>query len=215
MDINAYLIKSKVNFITKAREDFKALYGLEYTPFCRKIYFYFFTCNNRKYVHKESLQFIYSNGGTYHTELNPSYCYLTKQIHPLDIVSFLESYNGNLLPPLLESNEKFLVYDYIEGESVIDVTKEEFYKLREDHAHTTHTPFYNSMTFNLVRDKNDIKLVDLKHFEQKDGKPFFIYMYNKEFNCNKLYKERQADMEPIIKHLETDYPVTQATILEY
>lgn len=214
MKINTYLTKSKVDLIKKAKADFKEIYGLDCSPFSRKIYFYFFIHDHKKYVHKESLRFVYSNADTYTTDINPELCRLTKQIVPVDIVLFLESYTGNLIPQLLESNDEFLVYAYIDGTPVDRITSTEFYKLKHHHHQLTLTPFYNSMTFNLVRADSDIRLVDLKHFEPRDNKPFFIYLYNDEFRLNTLYIEHDADLGSIINHLTTDYPANDATIIE-
>jgi hypothetical protein len=212
--INTYLIKSKVDLIKKAQADFKEIYGLECSPFSRKIYFYFFVHDNKKYVHKESLRFVYSNADTYTTVRDPEICDLNKQITPVDIVPFLESYTGTLIPDRLEINNKFLVYEYFEGSPVDYVTADEFYKLKAEHYKTDLTPFYNSMTFNLVRSNDNIKLVDLKHFEPRDNKPFFIYLYNEEFRLNTLYIEHSTELGSIIDYLSVDYPADAATIIE-
>ena len=213
--MNTYLINSKVQFIKEARDDFKRIYGLDHTPFTRKIYFYFFEHNNKKYVHRRALQFIYSNADTYTTEVDPYYCYLTKQKQPVDIFAFLESYQGNLLPKLLESNDSFLVYEYWEGDPVESVTEQEFHYLKLQHKQLELTPFYNTMTYNLARNGNQIKLIDFKHFELKDNKPFFLYLYNEDNRVNTLYIEQGTDIDTIVNHLGIDYPVLDANIIEY
>ncbi len=213
--MNTYLINSKVQFIKQAREDFKRLYNLDCAPFSRKIYFYFFIHDNKKYIHKRALQFVYSNADTYTQDIDPSLCRLSKQITPVDIYPFLESYQGTLLPKLLESNDSFLVYEYWPGDAVESVTAEEFRYLKEQHALMPLTPFYNSMTYNLVRNNGDIKLVDFKHFEPKDTKPFFLYLYNKDNRVNTLYVENGTNLGPIVDHLGIDYPILDATIIEY
>lgn len=214
MKINIYLTKSKVNQIRQARADFNEIYKIECSPFSRKIYFYFFIHNNKKYVHKESLKFVYSNADTYTTDIDPNSCGLTKQFEPINVIEFLEAYTGKLIPRLLEKNSKFLVYEYFEGIPIDYITAAEFYKLKDEYHKTELTPFYNSMAFNLVRSDNDIKLVDLKHFEIKDNKPFFIYLYNEEFRLNTLYVEHSTDLRAVIDHLNIDYPADTATIIE-
>lgn len=213
--MNTYLINSKVQFIKQARDDFKRIYGLDHTPFTRKIYFYFFEHDNKKYVHKQSLKFIYSNADTYTTEVDPYYCYLTKVKHPVDVFAFLETYTGTLLPKLLENNDSFLVYEYWPAEPVDYVTSDEFWYLKNQHNELLFTPFYNSMTYNLARNGNQIKLIDLKHFEHKDSKPFFLYLYNEQNSVNTLYVEKGTDTTSIMEHLTIDYPVLDATIIEY
>lgn len=213
--MNTYLTQSKVAFIKEARDDFKRIYGLDHTPFTRKIYFYFFEHSGKKYVHKRSLKFIYSNADTYTTEVDPDYCYLTKQTTPVDVITFLESYTGTLLPKLLENNDNFLVYEYWEAEPVDYVTSDEFWYLKNQHEQLQLTPFYNSMTYNLARNDNTIKLIDLKHFEPKDDKPFFLYLYNEQNSVNTLYIEKGTNIETINAHLGIDYPVLDANIIEY
>jgi hypothetical protein len=66
-----------------------------------------------------------------------------------------------------------------------------------------------------VRADNIIKLIDFKHFEIKDNKPFFIYLYNEENRVNTLYVEQGTVLETIFAHLAIDYPVYDATIIEY
>ena len=213
--MNTYLIKSKVDLIKKARQDFLEIYGIDYTPFTRKLHFYFFIYNDLKYIHKESLNFVYSNADTWTRNIDPTYCSLTKEYDVFDVYPFLESYTGELLPELVESNEKFIVYKYTDGDPINSVTSEEFYKLKQEHCKMPLTPFYNSMTYNLVRADNTIKLIDFKHFEIKDNKPFFIYLYNEENRVNTLYVEQGTVLETIFAHLAIDYPVYDATIIEY
>jgi hypothetical protein len=213
--MNTYLTKSKVDLIKEARTDLFDLYGINYTPFTRKIYFYFFVYRNRKYVHKRSLNFVYSNADTYTNIKDPYYCELTKQLTPPNVVDFLSQYKGTLLPELVEENDKFLVYEYVPGEAVESVTEEEFNYIKCEHDSMQLTPFYNSMTYNLARHQRSIKLVDLKHFETKKELPFFIYMYNQQNCVNTLYVKNNTDIERISQHLAADYPVDQCCIIRY
>lgn len=213
--MNTYLIQSKVELIKLARDDFKRIYGVDYTPFTRKIYFYFFEYNNKKYVHKESLKFIYSNADTYTKEIDPYFCFLSKQTYPIDIINFLENYQGDLLPKLLEINDNFLVYDYWPAEPVDSIDATEFWYLKDQHNHIRLTPFYNSMAYNLARNGDQIKLIDLKHFEIKDDKPFFIYLYNEDNRVNILYIEKGSELARVFQHLSVDYPISDAIIIEY
>lgn len=213
--MNTYLTKCKVDLIKEAKQDFLDLYGVTVAPFTRKIYFYFITYNGLKYIHKKSLEFVYTNADTWTTEIDPYYCDLTKKTNPPPVIQFLENYIGNLLPKLVESNDKFLVYEYFEGDPVDRITAIEFYSLKEYFFEMELTPFYNSMTYNLVRANGQIKLVDLKHFEYKTELPFFIYLYNQENSVNTLYVEKGTHLGPVICHLAIDYPADCATIIEY
>jgi hypothetical protein len=207
--MNLYLIKSKVEKINQAKKDFKFLYGEDINPFTRKAFFYFFVWDSRKYVHKDSLRFVYTNADCYTTDIDPYYCGLTRIAVP-DACKFLETADSSLLPTLVEVNDKFLVYQFYEGDPVVSINREEFHYLRRMHEEMSMTPFYNSMAYNLVRGKQGLKLVDLKHFEIKDHKPFFIYMHNAEQQINNLYLQKDEDMDLILSHLNKDYPADKA-----
>jgi hypothetical protein len=213
--MNTYLTKSKVDFIKATRDSLLDLYGINHTPFTRKIYFYFFELDGKKYVYKDALRFVYSNADTYTTEVDPTCCALEKQIMPVDVVGFLESYTGTLLPNLLESNSKFLVYEYIDAVPLEAITEQEFYQLKACHEEMELTPFYNSMTYNLTRTAESVKLVDLKHFENKKNLPFFVYFYNEDNGVNSLYAEKHSDLDLIYDHLEIDYPARSARVTLY
>jgi hypothetical protein len=213
--MNIYLIKSKVGKIKQAKQDLLDTYGIDYTPFTNKIYFYFVELDGKKYVHKESLRFIYSNADTYTYDVDPMLCPVTKEIVPVDVISFLESCSSLLLLNKLESNQHFIVYDYYAGTPIESITEAEFFELKQHNQQLELTPFYNSMTYNLVRGKQGIRLIDFKHFEVKDSKPFFVYFYNRDNSINTLYVEQGTDIGPVVKHLERDYPVLEATVVTY
>ena len=211
--MNTYIINSKIKYINQAKKDLFELYGINYTPFTRKIFFYFFIFKGKKYVHKESLRFVNSNAETYTRSSDPYYCNLKKEFEPLNIEPFLEKYTGNLLPKLLENNDKFFVYEYVEGDPVVDINSDEFYNLKSKIDDVEITPFYNSMAFNLIRTPEDIKLVDFKHLEKKTNMPFFVYFYNKEFNINSLHLSKQEDLTEVKKLLSIDYPIEKTKII--
>jgi hypothetical protein len=213
--MNTYLAKSKVDFIKAARDDLLKLYNINYTPFTRKIYFYFFELGGKKYIHKEALKFVYTNADTFTTDIDPDSCALEKQISVVDILPFLSSYTGTLLPKLLEDNDKFFVYEYFDGSPIEDISAEEFYYLKSQHELLPVTPFYNSMTYNLARNNETIKLIDFKHFDYKRDLPFFMYLYNEDNRVNTLYIEKNTNTGPIADHLGIDYPVEDAKIIEY
>jgi hypothetical protein len=213
--MNTYLIKSKIQWIKQARQDFLDIYGIDYTPFTRKVYFYFFIHDNKKYIHKQSLNFVYSNADTWSNDISPEYCPLVKEITTVDICDFLRHYNGSLLPTLLEDNDKFFVYEYFEGDPVDAITADEFQHLKAQDSEVPFTPFYNSMTYNLARNAETIKLIDFKHFDPRQNLPFFVYLYNEDNRVNTLYIEKNTDTDAIVGHLGIDYPVKDAKIIEY
>jgi hypothetical protein len=133
----------------------------------------------------------------------------------VNVCKFLETYTGTFLPKLLDNNDKFFVYEYMEGEPINTVTTDEFFTLKLHHEDLQLTPFYNSMTYNLIRTSNGVKLVDLKHFENKKDLPFFVYLYNKDHGINKLYIEEHSVLDKAMQHLAFDYPVNLAEIITY
>jgi hypothetical protein len=211
--MNTYIIKSKVEKITRAKKDFYDLYGKKLTPFTRKDFFYFFIHNNKKYLHKESLDFVYSNADTFTNNIEPNCCDIYDKKSPLKIYDFLRNYKGKLLPKLLEENEKFLVYEYVNGNPIISINKEEYEFLKQCHDNMILTPFYNSMAHNLISTECGLKLVDFKHFEEKGDKPFFVYFFNEKFKVNELhFSERLLDIQ---NHLKKDYPVEKSKLIQY
>ena len=213
--MNTYIINSKVKYIKQAKQDLKDLYNIDYTPFTRKNFFYFFVIDGKKFVHKESLNFVNSNAETYTRSRDPFFCALKKEFEPFDIQNFLENYQGSLLPTMLENNDKFFVYEYLQGEPVVDINSTEFHILKEKIKDMSVTPFYNSMTYNLVRTKTDIKLVDFKHLEKKTEIPFFVYFYNKEYNINTLHFSQCDDLKLIKNILSVDYPIEKTNFIAH
>jgi hypothetical protein len=213
--MNTYLIKSKVELIKQARDDFKQCYGIDYTPFTRKMFFYFFIYGDKKYVHKQSLEFVYANANTYTTDVFPDKCALEKQLVPLDILPILSAYQGRLLPPLVEETDKFLVYQYTDGIPVDNISKDEYYFIKEQDSLMEVTPFYNSMAYNLARSQDRITLIDFKHFETRSALPFFVYLYNEFHGINTLYVDQSPPLQEILQHLATDYPASASTIVKF
>lgn len=216
--MNSYLIKSKVELIKEAKQNFLDIYGIDHTPFTRKEFFYFFLHEGKKYVHKRSLEFVYSNADTYSYDIEPVSCGLQKEFVPPNVCEFLETYTGNLLPKLDHANDKFLVFEYQYGDLMDSVSKEEFYYVKQEYEYLKLTPFYNSMAYNLLRTdctEYPVKLIDLKHFDDKDSKPFFIYMFNEQNCVNTLYVEENIDLTSILEYLSIDYPINDANIVYY
>jgi hypothetical protein len=213
--MNTYLTKCKVDFIKQARTDFYELTGVTHTPFTRKNFFYFFVYDNKKYVHKEALKFVYTNADTWTDSIDPIMCSLTKQTDPVDVIDFLQSTASPLLPTLVQETSSFLIYEYVAGDPVVDINTKEFYTLRDYSEQVTLTPFYNSMTYNIVRSPEGIKLVDLKHFDRKLDLPFYVYFFNEDAIINTLHVDHETDIASIRKHLGRDYPVDDAKIIKH
>jgi len=209
-----YLLKSKALYIRKAIAHFKEEFNIDIKIFTKKMFYYFTIHNNIKYIHKESFLFYLNNGDTFTYDIIPWKCNIdslnTFDFMYNDIVKLLKS-NNNLIPHIRESNN-FYMYDFVEGEPIIDISVKEFFELRKFFNENTIIPFYNSMCFNIVRTLNGLKIIDLKHFERKDNKPFYIYLNNDKYNINTLYIEETSDLELVLKHLRRDYTITNENI---
>ena len=211
--MNTYIIKSKVEKIKEAKKDFFNLYGINVTPFTRKQFFYFFIYDNKKFVHKNSLNFVYTNADTFTYDKDPYFCDTTFQKNSIKLYDFLRTCDSELLPKLIEENDKFLVYEYMDGNPVTRINKEQYYFLKSCHDKMSLTPFYNSMAYNIIDTKYGLKLIDFKHFEEKDNKPFFVYFFNEEFNINELHFSER--LQEIKNHLQKDYPVQDSLKIKY
>lgn len=212
--MNGYLTWSKARLIRQAQNDFLNLTGIKITPWTKKIYFYFFIHEGKKWVSKSGLNFVYTNADTWTNDPLPDHCGLQREFKSVDVVDFLNYYSGKLLPPR-QQNQSFFIFDWIEGEPVNSITIDEFFYLHDQNMSMEFTPFYNSMTYNLVRTRDRIYLVDLKHFDRKIDLPFFVYFYNDAHQINRLYVEIGANLDKIIQHLKIDYPVLDAEIIGY
>lgn len=212
-----YPLKVKIKQINKAISDFGELYNEKISPFTRKKIFYFFKHNNIKFIHKNSLRKYYTNLDTYSYDIETkNYCNLNDKnnIKEMEdnfnnVMQYIKS--GPELLPQYKETENFLYTEYIDGEVLSSITKEDFYYLKE--MINEFTPFYNSMAYNLIKKDNKIYLIDIKHLEKVDNKPFFIYMYNKDHGINNLYVDSKYD--EIIEFLSSDYPMDDCRIIKY
>lgn len=209
-----YLLKSKAFNTRNAIKDFKTDFGKDIKIFTEKNFFYQTIVNDVKYIHKESYMFYLTNGYTYSQDVIPYKCdfpknYLDEELNN-EILKLILSKN-EFLPDIKES-EHFYYHKIVQGESITDISDKEFFELKEIYDKNDIIPFYNSMCYNIVRSVNGLKLVDLKHFEFKDNKPFFVYLNNVERNINTLYIEESSDLEIVLAHLKRDYNITNENI---
>lgn len=209
--MNLYLIKFKVDQIKQAAYD----YGKPINGFTRKLFFYFFIDNNIKYIHKQSLFGVYTNAFTYSDEEDtPNYCRLNDKPIKDTFKPILDwIVKGNSIIPKVNDSEHFISHKVMKGEVLNSLTQDQFFELKEYDGE--YTPFYNSMCYNLIDTVDGIKVLDMKHFELRDDKPFFIYMYNEDHGINKLYVESNTQLKPIFDHLNKDYYVTKQDVIYY
>lgn len=209
---------SKAKQIREAMADYKQEFDKNVKIFTNKEFFYFFMDDNKKFIHKDSLRFRLTNADTYGYNINPEVCLLEdrKNVPSMekeikDIFDFIINTKSPLMPELTQT-KNFLSYEFIEGEPLKEITLEDFYILKEFHEQHEFTPFYNSMCYNIIRTKSGLKIVDFKHYERKDKKPFFVYMYNQKYNVNTLYLETSTNLYQVLEYLKQDYPIMQNNI---
>jgi len=186
------LTKEILKQIITFKKQFKESFGYDIIP-CRtnKIYHYFEVVNNTKIVSKEALQYIYGND-----------C--------ISLFNFFRS-NNKLLPKVLDENKYFFIFEYLEGEIMVDITKEDFDYL-EQFQGLEFYPFVNSLYSNLIRTSNGIKLIDLKHLDNKVTNlpnkikdTLIVYMNNEDNNVSDLYIRDDKYLDEILEVLIKDY----------
>lgn len=212
--LSAYDVWSKVQHTRQAQADFLELYGERVSPFTSNQYFYFIIHNGKKFVHKQSLKYIYTNRGTFTLDEGLDYCKLVKEFTPIDIVSILENEQLPFMPRLLDANEQFLVYEFTTGEMIQHITADDYYECKRIHAATHLTPFYNSINGNMIRTVSGIVLIDFKQLDPIDqSQPFYVYL--RWPNATELHVDSQTDVDPIIQMLDDEFSTKNLTTIRH
>ena len=210
---NLYLSWSKTNNIRIAQNDFRRVYNKNIYPSTDKPFFYFIIYDNKKYVHRQSLEFFYSNGDTYHTDEFNNYCFLTKKFVPLPITNFLITCKSQLLPKLIEVTNDFLIFEYVKGQELVAASRTIFYDLKKYHTELKYTPFYNSVNENIIITDSGYKIIDFKQFQEKDDKPFFLYLDLE--NRTELHIEHGEDVQNVLSFIEQEYTIHNISVIQY
>ena len=209
-----YDVWAKAENTRLAQHDFEQLYGKHVTPFTRKQYFYFIVDGGKKYVHKHSLRYIYSNRDTFVMDEGLNYCRLAKEFEPIDIIHILETRQLAFMPQLIESNEHFLVYDYVSGTLMQSLTNSDYYECKQIHSQSPLTPFYNSINDNLIKTNDGIKLIDFKQLDPVDrDQPFYVYLRNPL--ATELHVDVGVDVSDIVKYIEEEFVAYNLTIVRH
>jgi len=188
------LTKEILEQIITFKKQFKENFDYDIIP-CRtnKIYHYFEIVNDTKVVSKDALKEIYQDD-----------C--------IELFKFFRS-NNKLLPMLLNETNNFFIFEYLEGEVMIDIAKEDFDYL-EQFEGSEFYPFVNSLYSNLIRTSNGIKLMDLKHLDNKVTNlpdkikdTLIVYMNNNDNNISNLYVRDEKYLDDILEILIEDYHI--------
>jgi len=182
------LLKQVLLYKQQFREDFERNVIPKNTT---KIFHYFEIIDDTKVVSKEALELIYED-------------------KLYNLFDFLRSGN-KLLPKLLKETEHFFIFEYLRGDIMRNVTKEDFDYL-EQFQGIEFYPFINPLYTNLIRTKDGIKLIDLKHLDNKVvdlpehlKETMCVYMGNEEKNISKLYIRDLKHIDEIQSILSKDY----------
>lgn len=236
---SVYLRNKKVEFIKESYKDFKKDYGidLEYGQgFTRSEFFHFVAYGGKKYVHKNALRFLLTNGETYFVGLeNPkefkvnqdiSMIMKTKENVEKMFYFFRHEINSyEIYPKLLEESESFFVFEYFDSEEFEEIEKLNLkdakfiyshYKKATNGKKEVVTPFYNQMYRKILRNKltNEIKVRDIKGLEFHSNDPLGILFYNDAVNVYYLLERRYLLKSMILKPYVTDYKVKATQMIK-
>lgn len=233
-----YLRLEKIKRLHQAKADLKTDFNIdvpEGTGFTLSDMFHFIRIDDKKYVHKESMRFILTNGDTYNVNQE-----ITEKVtinHDPEVKKktdanmermfqfFREDINSfKLYPEFLEESEHFFVFKYYgDGwENLSSLTKEDSKYIRKNYVKTykktneTVTPFYNQMSHKLLKNikTGEIKMVDLKSLEFRPKTDLAIYMYNDAVNDLYLLERRFVTRSKIVAPFVMDYPGEAARIIK-
>ncbi|WP_408098570.1 hypothetical protein ACJVC5_06555 [Peredibacter sp. HCB2-198] len=234
-----YLRLEKIKRLHQAKADLKTDFNIdvpEGTGFTRSDMFHFIRIGDKKYVHKESMRFILTNGDTYNVNQeisdnvvinqNPEIRKKTDDNVARMFQFFREDINKfPLYPEFLEESPHFFVFRYYAGdwENISRLTKEDSKFIRKHFVKTykntkeTITPFYNQMSHKLVKNMKtgEIKMVDLKSLEFRPKTDLAIYMYNDAINDLYLLDRRFVTRSKLVAPFAMDYPSEAARIIKH
>lgn len=233
-----YLLQEKIKRIHKFKEDLKTDFNLEVplgTGFTRSEMFHFGLTEGKKYVHKESLRFILTNGYTYllhqkfptELQINPNQdeiATINKDVDRMFNFFRREINHHRLFPKLIEESESFFVFEYYEDEweniSTLSIEDARYIKkhfIRSlDNEKKVITPFYNQMAKKLVKHRitGEIIMVDLKSLELRDQGSLSVFMYNDIMNNLYLLERRFTTRAKILEPFSIDYPTRATNIIK-
>lgn len=240
IEMSVYLREEKIKWLHKMRDDLLKDCGVEVphgSGFSKKSFVHFMVVDDKKYVHKEALKFIYTNGGTYfmNTEM-PKYFVVNQNAVEKKRIDgnvermfnfFREGINQcKIYPEFLAETENFFVFKYYsedEWERLerltrydTDFIKKSFDQTFKDEKEVI-TPFYNQMYNKLFRHKKtgEIVMVDLKGLEVWPKTSLAILMYGEYVNDLYLLERRFLTRAYILKPFAIDYPVQETNIIRH
>lgn len=234
-----YLRLEKIKHLHQVKTDLWTDFKIEVpagTGFTRSEMFHFVRIEDKKYVHKESMRFVLTNGYTYNVnqELMDIVSINTdpemKKKTDINVERMFQFFREDinefkLYPELIGESEHFFIFKYYDGDwdNISRLTKEDSKYIRKNYVKTykntneTVTPFYNQMSHKLVKNTKtgEIKMVDLKSLEFRPKTDLAIYMYNDIVNDLYLLERRFVTRKKIVQPFTLDYPGHAANIIKH
>ena len=237
---NLYLRSEKIKWIHKFSEDFNKDFGVELphgTGFTKSDFFHFAAVDGKKYVHKEAMKFVLTNGGTYseHQErpidfkLNSN----LKETEKIDLnIARMFNFFRNdinqykLYPAFLSETEHFFIFKYYDSNewtSLDILLKKDSEYIKKSYVryikgtNEVVTPFFNQMINKLFRNNStgEIIMVDLKSLEFRPKSNLSILMYNGRINELYLLERFFWTKSFILRPYAIDYPVKYTQLIKH
>jgi hypothetical protein len=205
--------------------------------FTKSDFFHFAEVDGKKYVHKEAMRFVLTNGGSYFLHqkapegntINTNAAEIQKiDLIPEKMFSFFRNdiNNHKIYPKLLSESENFFVFEFYDDThwTRLDHLTPEDSKYIKQHYVPHHrntkevvTPFFNQMVKKLFRNNStgEIVMVDLKSLEFRPVSNLAVLMYNGRVNDLYLLERRFVTRKYILKPYALDYPVHFTSLIRH
>jgi len=234
-----HLRLKKIQFLYEVKEALFKDFNIEIElgqGFTKSDMFHFVVIGDKKYVYKNALKFILTNGDTYnmHQPLTSEFIVnknpddqklITDNIQRMFDFFRNDINNFKLYPELLEETENFFVFRYYD-ENWEKISSLDWKDSRYISKHfvrsykgskETISPFYNNMYNKLMKNMNsgEIKMVDIKSLEFRKVPNLAIYMYSDITNNLYLLDWRFVSRKKLIEPYSLDYPAEGARIIKH
>lgn len=239
-EFRIFLRNEKIKWLYKMQEDFCKETGVQLPHghgFTRSDFCHFLIYDGKKFVHKEAMRFVLTNGGTYsaHEKLPETFIFNNDVNARLKIENDAERMFNfyrfeinkiKLFPSLLEETEHFFVFKYYpedewtpldrlsqEDSDYIRGVFLEFNKGKKEIV----TPFYNQLLNKLYRHNktNEIVMIDLKCLEYHPNGPLSVMMIDRNTNDLYLLERRYWTRSYILKPYAMDYDVARTRLIKH
>lgn len=238
LTMKKYLIEKKVEMLYRISRDFKTDFNIELphgAGFTKSKFVYFVQYQGKKYVNKEALRFLLTNGDTYFVHQKEQELFMVNDDHvarervdanAILVMDFIrnemESYQ--IFPKLFEETTHFFVLEFFsddEWEPLSALKKDEAQFIYQNFTKKIKnkkqliTPFYNQMAEKLYRHKKTgvVKMTDLKSLEVREKDPLAILMCDGRVNALYLLERRFVFKKYLLEPFKNDYAIQDTIIV--